>query len=47
MAEEKKIHTYRCRICGFIYKSEEPLSDDFVCPICGVPASEFEEIEDE
>ena len=30
-----------CRICGFILESDT-LPDDFVCPICRRPASDFE-----
>ena len=30
-----------CKICGFIYESDT-LPDDFVCPICRRPASDFE-----
>ncbi len=44
--EEKKLKTYRCKICGFVYKCEE-LPEDYVCPICGAPASMFEEVEEE
>lgn len=32
-----------CKVCGYIYG---PLPEDFVCPLCGIPASEFEKIED-
>ena len=35
---------YRCPICGYIYEGEN-LPDDFVCPICGAPASIFEKID--
>lgn len=30
-----------CKICGFIYEGDT-LPDDFVCPICRHPASDFE-----
>ena len=30
-----------CKICGFVYESDT-LPDDFVCPICRRPASDFE-----
>lgn len=33
-----------CKICGYIYEGD-PLPDDFVCPVCGHPASDFERIE--
>lgn len=41
--EEKK-PGYKCMICGYIYEGEE-LPEDFVCPICGAPASAFKKIE--
>jgi rubrerythrin len=34
---------WRCRICGYEYVGEE-LPDDFVCPICKHPASDFEKV---
>lgn len=40
---EKPKKGYRCPICGYIYEGEN-LPDDFVCPICGAPASVFEKI---
>lgn len=36
---------WRCKICGYIYEGEE-LPADFICPICGQPASMFEKVED-
>ena len=43
--EEAKIadkpRGYVCKICGFILESDT-LPDDFVCPICRRPASDFE-----
>lgn len=41
---DKKIK-WRCKICGYIYEGEE-LPADFICPICGQPASMFEKVED-
>ena len=41
---EKPKKGYRCPICGYIYEGEN-LPDDFVCPICGAPASIFEKID--
>ena len=32
---------WRCRICGYEYVGEE-LPEDFICPICKHPASDFE-----
>lgn len=44
---------YRCRICHFLYNEKvegiffDDLFDDWVCPVCGAPKSEFERLEDE
>ena len=40
-AEGKTI--WRCRICGYEYVGEE-LPEDFICPICKHPASDFEKV---
>ena len=42
-AEGKTI--WRCIICGYEYEGEE-LPDDFICPICKHPASDFEKVSD-
>lgn len=34
---------WRCTICGYIYEHPD-LPADFICPWCGHPASDFEEI---
>lgn len=34
---------WRCRICGYEYVGDT-LPDDFICPICKHPASDFEKI---
>lgn len=34
---------YVCKICGYVYEGEE-LPEDFICPLCKHPASDFEEI---
>lgn len=39
--EQKK--GYVCKICGYVYEGEE-LPEDFVCPLCKHPASDFEPI---
>ncbi len=31
---------YICAVCGYIYEGE-PLPEDFICPICKHPASDF------
>ena len=40
---EKKIVGWRCKICGYEYKGAQ-LPSDFVCPICGHSAEDFEPI---
>jgi rubrerythrin len=34
---------YVCKICGYVYEGE-PLPDDFICPLCKHPASDFEKV---
>lgn len=41
--KEEKATGYRCKICGYVYEGD-PLPDDFICPICKHPASDFEPI---
>ena len=33
-----------CTVCGYVHEGE--LTDDFKCPVCGAPASEFEKVEE-
>ena len=40
---ERKIKGWRCRICGYFYEGPE-LPKDFVCPLCGHDASDFEPV---
>ena len=40
---EKKIIGWRCKICGYVYEGET-LPADFVCPLCGHPADDFEPV---
>lgn len=40
----KKKKGYVCKICGYVYEGEN-LPDDFICPLCKHPASDFEPIE--
>ncbi len=35
---------WRCKICGYEYEGET-LPEDFICPLCKHPASDFEKIE--
>lgn len=41
--EEKKIVGWKCKICGYVYEGAE-LPADFLCPLCGHPAEDFEPI---
>lgn len=34
---------WRCTVCGYVYEGEE-LPEDFICPLCKHPASDFEKI---
>lgn len=43
-SEESKGKTvWRCTVCGYIYEGEK-LPEDFVCPWCKHPASDFEKV---
>ena len=42
-AKEKKIVGWVCKICGYVHEDAN-LPDDFVCPWCKHPASDFEPI---
>ena len=39
----KKIVGWRCKICGYEYQGPE-LPPDFLCPLCGHPAEDFERV---
>lgn len=41
--EETKKKGWRCKICGYVYEGET-LPEDFICPLCKHPASDFEKI---
>ena len=40
---EKKIVGWRCKICNYVYEGAE-LPADYMCPLCGHPAEDFEPI---
>lgn len=40
---EKGVTVWRCTICGYEYEGEE-LPEDFICPWCKHPASDFEKV---
>ncbi len=42
-APVKRIVGWRCKICNYVYKGSE-LPADFICPLCGHDASDFEPI---
>lgn len=42
--KQVKENKYMCRICGYVYTGES-LPEDYVCPICKHPASDFELME--
>ena len=39
--QPQKKRGYVCRICGYVYEGE-PLPPDFICPLCGHGAEDFE-----
>lgn len=41
---DRKETVWRCRICGYEYIGES-LPEDYICPICKHPASDFEKVE--
>lgn len=43
--EKKKTEKTRwvCKICGYVYEGDE-LPEDFICPLCKHPASDFEKM---
>ncbi|HAG68980.1 MAG TPA: flavin reductase [Lachnospiraceae bacterium] len=41
-AEKGKV-VWRCKVCGYEYEGEE-LPEDFICPVCKHPASDFEKV---
>ncbi len=44
---EKQVKRYRCRLCGYEVTMEEDMPADYVCPICGASADDFELIDEE
>ena len=40
---QDKPRGFVCKICGFIYESDT-LPEDYTCPICRRPASDFEPV---
>ena len=42
--QKPKAKAYECSICGYVYEGD-PLPEDFICPWCKHPASDFVPIE--
>ncbi len=40
-----KTKKWKCKICGYVYEGES-VPEDFICPICGQPHTEFYLLED-
>ena len=40
-APQTKKKGWVCKICGYVYEGED-LPEDFICPLCKHPASDFE-----
>ena len=52
MSDEKaegaqpQLHHFRCNLCGYVYETtDEELSEDFHCPLCGAAASMFTKVD--
>ena len=41
--EEKNTKKWKCKICGYVYEGEK-VPEDYICPICGRPHTEFYEV---
>ena len=42
--EVRRSRGWICTVCGYVYEGEE-IPEDFECPVCGHPASDFERVE--
>ncbi|MDO4183436.1 MAG: flavin reductase [Coriobacteriia bacterium] len=42
-APTRKVKAWRCKICGYVYEGET-LPEDYLCPLCGHDASDFEPV---
>ena len=42
--QPQKKKGYVCKICGYVYEGDE-LPEDFICPLCKHPASDFEPLQ--
>jgi flavorubredoxin/flavin reductase (DIM6/NTAB) family NADH-FMN oxidoreductase RutF len=41
-AANRKKYVYICKICGYIYESDEEMPDDYICPLCKHGKADFE-----
>lgn len=41
--KESEKTVWRCKVCGYEYEGEN-LPDDYICPLCNHPASDFEKV---
>ena len=41
--EKQGIKKWKCKICGYVYEGDK-VPEDYICPICGQPHTEFYEI---
>ena len=41
--EEQSVKKWKCKICGYVYEGDK-VPEDYICPICGQPHTEFYEI---
>ncbi len=42
-AAEKPVKAWKCKICGYVYEGSV-LPADYLCPVCGHPAEDFEPV---
>ena len=42
-ASKESVKKWKCKVCGYVYEGNT-LPEDFICPICGQPHTEFIEI---
>ena len=34
---------FKCKLCGYVTEEFDELPEDYICPVCGVPSTQFEE----
>ena len=42
-APTQKKSGWVCKVCGYVYEGD-PLPEDYICPLCKHPASDFEKL---